>query len=64
MGAVKFSANEAVNLQKKYGNSSWVLTGEKKEFKITYSKMLYPVKQEKIKYIQIVEFSWCDIDKR
>ena len=47
MSAVKFSANEALNLQKKCGNSSWVLMGEKKKFRITYSEMLYPVKQEK-----------------
>jgi hypothetical protein len=45
---VKSSANEVLNLQKKCGNSSWVLMGEKKEFRVTYSEMLHPVKQEKI----------------
>jgi hypothetical protein len=30
--------------------------GEKKEFRVTYSEMSYPVKQEKNKDIQIVEF--------
>jgi len=40
MAAVKFSANEVLNLQKKCGNSSWVLLEEKREFKIIYSEML------------------------
>jgi len=31
--------------------------GKKKEFRITYSEMLYPGKQEKIEDIQIVEFA-------
>jgi ribosomal protein S27AE len=47
--------NKVSNLQKKCGNSSSVLMAEKKEFKVTYSEKLYPVKQEKIKDIQIVE---------
>jgi len=44
MAAVKFSVNKVLNLQKKCGNSSWVLMAEKKEFRVTYSEMLYQVK--------------------
>jgi len=41
--------NEVLNLKKKCGISSWVLMRKKKEFRFTYSEMLYPVERENIR---------------
>jgi hypothetical protein len=47
MTGVKFGATEELNLQKKCGNSNCILIREKKVFRVIYSEMLYPVKQDK-----------------
>jgi hypothetical protein len=49
MAAVKFSANKVLNLQKKCGNSSWVLMAEKKEFKVTYLKSYIQLSKKKLR---------------